>query len=671
MPVPLPANAQLTPPKYAGDVMEEQSERTRLMIKNIHYPRALLAWLAAAVLAAGLLALVGANPAWAALWGFSDAQNYPVGESPFSITSADFNGDGKTDLAVANYGNPRNDPSQDFPGGVSVLLGNGDGTFQSKQDFEVATNRHPQSVTSAHFNDDGEVGNSDDFADLVVPNPASDDVSLFLSNGDGTFQDPKIFAVGDHPRHATSGDFDGNGNADLAITNAISDDDSILLGNGDGTFEDAKSFAAGDAPNSATNGDFDGNGSSDLAVLRKSSDAVSVLLGNGDGTFQSLKNLSVEDETTSLTTADLDGDNKADLATAHRPSFGSTTSPREGASVYLSNGDGTFQAAKNVPVSRADGYRRNPEQVIAVDFNGDKAQDLATSNRGAFWTGHSGVSVLLNKGDGTFQEAREFKAGINPSSLTAADVNGNNFADLAVANEGSNDLNFEKYPDDVSVLRSMHGPPHVTIDSGPQSGTDTTATFTFSSPDVGVTSFECQLDDGGYETCESPVRYTDLSDDTHVFEVRAIDAYTAFFNPDIWVWTVDNKAPRVKSVSPVNSATDVSRRTNLTAAFSEQVAQPTINQSTFKLYKCPSTTSTRCTEQITDVFVDLTRDNMGATDGRSATLNPYGNSSTVLAPRTRYKAIVTTGVTDWVGNALDQNTSKAGSQQKVWYFTTR
>jgi hypothetical protein len=73
-------------------------------------------------------------------------------------------------------------PTGDFarPGGISTLLGNGDGSFQPKQDFEVATNRHPHSVTSAHFNDDGEVGKSDDdFAHLVVPNPASDDVSVY------------------------------------------------------------------------------------------------------------------------------------------------------------------------------------------------------------------------------------------------------------------------------------------------------------------------------------------------------------------------------------------------------------------------------------------------------------------------------------------------------------
>ena len=135
-------------------------------------------------------------------------------------------------------------PTGDFarPGGISVLLGNGDGSFQPKQDFEVATNRHPQSVTSAHFND-GEVGKSDDdFADLVVPNPASDDVSVYLSNGDGTFREPKIFAAGDAPHPTTSGDFDGDGNADLAVPNKISDDVSVLLGNADGTFQAARNF---------------------------------------------------------------------------------------------------------------------------------------------------------------------------------------------------------------------------------------------------------------------------------------------------------------------------------------------------------------------------------------------------------------------------------------------
>jgi hypothetical protein len=651
-----------------GDVMGEKSERTRLVTINTYRPRALLMLFAAAVLAAGLLALVGAKPAWAVQWGFSDAQNFEVGESPYSVTSADLNGDGKKDLAVANMGNPTGDFAR--PGGVSVLLGNGDGSFQPKQDFEVATNRHPQSVTSAHFNDDGEVGNSDDdLADLVVPNPASDNVSVFLSNGDGTFQDPKIVAAGDAPRPTTSGDFDGDGNADLAVPNKISDDVSVLLGNGDGTFQAAQSFPAGDAPEAAINADFSGDGVTDLAVLRKSLDAVSVLLGNGNGTFQEPRSFPVEDETMSLTSADLDGDNKADFATAHRPSFGSRTSPPEGVSVFLSNGDGTFQAARNFPVAWSTSYRRNPEQVIAADFNRDKKQDLATSNRGAFFTGYHGVSLLLGKGDGTFQEAQEFEFGINPSSLTSTDFDGNNFPDLAVADEGHNDLNFETFPDNVSVLldNPISHDIDVTIDSGPMGFpiteyvNSTTATFTFSSPQPGVT-FDCKLDNEPYKACTSPKHYTNLSDGIHDFYVRAFDAEGPDLNPENWSWMVDTKAPDAETVSPADLATGVARGTNLTITFSEKVYEPTINGSTFKLYKCASTTSTDCTTQITNVAVGPTMDSQGATDYMSATLDPYGMSSTLLESGTKYKAVVTTGIMDEAGNALEQD--------YIWTFTT-
>ena len=98
--------------------------------------------------------------------------------------------------------------------------------------------------------------------------------------------------------------------------------------------------------------------------------------------------------------------------------------------------------------------------------------------------------------------------------------------------------------------------------------------------------------------------------------------------------------------------------------FSEKVNPASINATTFKLYKCSSTNSTNCSTQLTNVLVSL------STDGLGTTLNPYGNSSTLLASKTKYKAVVTTGVTDEAGNVLDQDSSVVGNQQKVWYFTT-
>jgi archaellum component FlaG (FlaF/FlaG flagellin family) len=99
---------------------------------NYYRSRALLVLLVAAVLAAGLVALVRAEPAWAESRTFAPAQNFPVGPDPTTVTNADFNGDGKEDLAAQNSGKDANGVSANS---VSVILGKGDGTFQDKQDF--------------------------------------------------------------------------------------------------------------------------------------------------------------------------------------------------------------------------------------------------------------------------------------------------------------------------------------------------------------------------------------------------------------------------------------------------------------------------------------------------------------------------------------------------------
>jgi hypothetical protein len=122
---------------------------------------------------------------------------------------------------------------------------------------------------------------------------------------------------------------------------------------------------------------------------------------------------------------------------------------------------------------------------------------------------------------------------------------------------------------------------------------------------------------------------------------------------------VDTTAPKVTTVSPADPTIPL-RSTNVEANFSEKVVSSSVNTSTFKLYSCTSTTSTNCATQVTKAPVSL------STDGLKATLNPSGS----LGSRTKYKAVVTTGVTDVAGNALDQDPLAAGNQEKVWYFTT-
>jgi Bacterial Ig-like domain len=126
----------------------------------------------------------------------------------------------------------------------------------------------------------------------------------------------------------------------------------------------------------------------------------------------------------------------------------------------------------------------------------------------------------------------------------------------------------------------------------------------------------------------------------------------------------DLTPPKVSTTDPTSGKTGVFRNTNITATFSEKMIPTSITKTTFQLYRCPSTTSTNCTAQITSVSVAL------SPDGLKATLNPFGATSTHLLANTKYKAIVTPGAKDLAGNALDQNATTSGSQPKVWYFTT-
>ena len=266
---------------------------------------------------------------------FQAAQNYAAGSDPASVAVGDFNGDGILDLAVADAG--------DFFGngtGVSILLGNGDGSFQAVQTY--AAGLDSSSVAVADFNGDG-------ILDLALANPfnSGGTVSVLLGNGDGSFQAAQVYAVDPNPVAVVAADLNGDGVTDLVVAcaggaaNPGSTVD-VLLGNGDGTFQAAQSYAAGPSPSFVAVADFNGDGIPDLAVADggvalQPGGAVSVLLGNGDGTFQTAQSYTVPSSAHAVAVADVNGDGIADLA----------VSQDSGVSVLLGNGDGTFQNPQN------------------------------------------------------------------------------------------------------------------------------------------------------------------------------------------------------------------------------------------------------------------------------------------------------------------------------------
>jgi hypothetical protein len=236
------------------------------------------------------------------LWSFITTASYATGASPDAVVAADLRGNGRQDLVVA-------DAPPGVPGTVNILLGNGDGTFQSPISYGVGI--QPASVAVGDFDGDGTL-------DIAVANQGSNTVSILQGNGDGTFRPPVSYAVISGPDSLVAGDFRGNGILDLAVAVYNSNTVSVLLGNGDGTFQAATSYAVGSNPVSLAEGDFDGDGTPDLVVLNKGSNSVSVLLDNGDGTFQPATNYSVGAFPGSVVVGDFNGDGVPDLAVTIR-----------------------------------------------------------------------------------------------------------------------------------------------------------------------------------------------------------------------------------------------------------------------------------------------------------------------------------------------------------------
>jgi Bacterial Ig-like domain (group 3)/FG-GAP-like repeat len=193
------------------------------------------------------------------------------GLDPVAAAVGDFNGDGKLDIAVADYS-----PNTGVPGSVTILLGNGDGTF-TQAPVSPVTGDSPLSIAVADFNGDGK-------ADLAVANSYVDvaqpgSVTILLGNGDGTFTPAAASpATGSLPYSVAVGDFNGDGKADLATANSGSNTATVLLGNGDGTFTLADSPTTGTDPVFGAVGDFNGDGLSDLATANNSVGTATILL---------------------------------------------------------------------------------------------------------------------------------------------------------------------------------------------------------------------------------------------------------------------------------------------------------------------------------------------------------------------------------------------------------
>lgn len=370
------------------------------------------------------------------------------GYVPDGLAVADVNGDGNPDLVVANSCAGGSGGTCAGNGAIGILLGNGDGTFQSPQVLQTAA-YYAGSAAVADLNGDGN-------PDIVVTDEcASTDecegvVAVFLGSGGGNFLPPQYCLTGGYvAASVTVADVDGDGKPDVVIANRgvnISDDSglvSVLRGNGDGTLQDAQTYNSGGIfADRVAVADVNKDGHPDVVVLNQcttntgcndaSDSSVGILLGNGNGTFQAAQ---VYDSggilPVAMTIADVNGDSYPDLIVANRYQAGGDSFANGSVAVLMGTGDGAFHTAHTY-----NSMGNSAQSVAVADVNRDGKPDVLVSNftlNGIDWSSDS-VAVMLGRGDGSFQAAPTYSPSrvLQSNSAAMADLNGDGKTDLVV-----------------------------------------------------------------------------------------------------------------------------------------------------------------------------------------------------------------------------------------------
>jgi len=236
---------------------------------------------------------------------FQPAVNFPAGRRPFFVAAADFNRDGALDLVVTNFVNA---------GRISTLMGNGDGTFQAPVPHAIAPSMRAHMVVIADVNSDARL-------DLIVASAGvfqkPGGISVLMGKGDGNFRAPLNFLAGDSPFAVALGDLNGDGKLDLAVANETASTLSVLLGLGAGKFGFWGSFFTGSLPFSIVLADVDSDGTLDAVTANENGNDVSVLTGRGNGAFRDAVSAAANQAPQCVASGDFNGDGAPDVAVAN------------------------------------------------------------------------------------------------------------------------------------------------------------------------------------------------------------------------------------------------------------------------------------------------------------------------------------------------------------------
>jgi dienelactone hydrolase len=394
---------------------------------------------------------------------FAAPIDFPTGATPSSAAFNAVSGDQlglptelENAVAVGDFnrdGNPDVAETNPIAGSVSVFLSDGHGSFAPAKTYQVGTK--PVGIVAGHFN-------GDKFLDLAVVDSGSNDVAVLLGRGDGTFAPAQFLKVGNTPVALAVGEFDGDAIPDLAVANRADGSVSILTGNGDGTFTLTSTIQTPRNPlgkvipvNTLAAGAFHGDeGRQDLVVGSGASftgDHVLVYL-NHEGDFgegQATDGSTIADQSVTV------GGTPRSIAVADlngdcHLDLAVADEATADVTILLGDGQGAFTSTQTVHVGEG------PRSVAVGDFEGHGTPDLVTANFGS-----ATVSVLRGNGDGTFRPAYDFWAGNEPSGLAVGDFNGDGRTDVVVGRIRTDQMSLllndsPQRNDGVRVLRDIN-----------------------------------------------------------------------------------------------------------------------------------------------------------------------------------------------------------------------
>jgi tetratricopeptide (TPR) repeat protein len=367
--------------------------------------------------------------------------SFPVGNNPVALASADFNFDNLPDLAVAN----QNDNT------ISILLNQDRGNFTAATNSPFAlakTETGPSAIATGTFGNTvtSASGVQTPTADLVIANSTSNNVTVLLGNGDGTFHEAtgSPYAVGKNPSAVVVADFNGDGNPDFAVANKDDNTISVFKGDGSGGFtpfpgspfaltntsaiSEKGPVAMVTANFRAKNNTVNSASEVDLAVVNEATDNVAILLGsvdtNSNITFTEATNspISVGRSPVAIATGDLNSDTVPDLAVVNQ---GDNT-----VSILLgsNNLDATFTAATGSPLPTA----ATPAGIVIANFTGGNFPSLAVTNKG-----QATVGIYIGLGGGTFSNRIEIGTPASPSAIITGVLTSSSLPDVALTALGA------------------------------------------------------------------------------------------------------------------------------------------------------------------------------------------------------------------------------------------